>query len=66
VVRATGVCSGDGALGGVAGGLVDQHEGEVAQGGPERGVVGAGVAHGRQARAGEGVIDDQDVHDPAG
>ena len=49
---------------GVPGGLVDQHQGEVAQCGAERRVVGARVAHGRQPRLGQRVVDDPHVHGP--
>ena len=46
----------------VAAGLVDEHRAEVGEGGPESGVVGAGVAHDGEARRGERVVDDGDVH----
>ena len=54
----------DGFGGGVAGGLVDQHQRQVAQCRTERGVVGALVAQSGQPRGGQGVIDDAHIHAP--
>jgi hypothetical protein len=54
----------DGLLGDgqVAGGLVDQHLGELPQRRPEGGVVGALVPHAGQAGTGERVVDDGQLH----
>lgn len=43
-------------------GLVDQHMGQSAQGGPERCVVAASVAHGREQRRRQRMVDNSGVH----
>ena len=48
--------------GGVAGGLVHQHQGQVPQRRPKRGVVGGLVAQGGQPRGGQWVVDDAHIH----
>jgi hypothetical protein len=47
---------------GVAGGLVNEHQRQVAQSGAERRVVGALVAQGGQPCRGQRVIDNTNVH----
>jgi len=47
----------------VPGGLVDQHVGEVAQGGAELGVAGAFVTQCGQPGCGQRMVDDVHVHD---
>ena len=62
VVSASGVRTGTVSAGSVAGGLVDQHQGQVAQRGAERRVVGALVAQSGQPRCGQRVVDNAHVH----
>ena len=62
VVSASGVRTATLSVGRVAGGLVDQHQGQVAKRGPERRVVGALVAQRGQPRRGQRVVDDAHVH----
>jgi hypothetical protein len=45
-----------------AGGLVHDHGGELVERGAEHRRVGAGVAHGGEARLGQGVVNDEYVH----
>ena len=52
----------DGFARGVAGGLVDQHQRQIAQRGPERRVVGALVAQRGEPCRGQRVIDNANVH----
>ena len=61
-VSASGVRIGTGSRARVPGGLVDQHQRQLAQRGPETRVVGAFVAQRGQPGGGQRVVDDVHIH----